>query len=117
MIKIINMSERLPNQLRQPEQPAATPAPIVPGSKILPDLEGPLVPRVRRQKLAKDLTPEERAEIIENSMLAKEVTKERIEEQVRLYGKTDEDLEADADAWLKTAGFADLVEDKDKKDK
>lgn len=76
------------------------------------DLTKPLIPSERKAKKVEDLTSEERAEMIENSLLFEEVTKERQAEQLKTHGKTDKELEAEADAWLKNAGFDDLVEGK-----
>lgn len=111
----------------QPERPivppidslgATPPAPLGQGTEFLPgEILPELAPRRRRQRPSEDLSPEEKAEIIENRMLADDVNKERQSELMRTHGKTEEDLEADADAWLKAAGFDDLVEGKEGRDK
>lgn len=94
----------------QPEQPVDS---LVPTPNPLDDLIQPLIPGVRKPRLIdNDLTPEERADIIESRMLAEDVTKERQAEQLKTHGKTDKELEAEADAWLSAAGFDDLVEGK-----
>lgn len=48
-------------------------------------------------------TPAEKAEIQENIKLAQEVTRERRQDQLDLHGKTDQQLQNEADALLKSA--------------
>lgn len=74
---------------------------FLPG-EILPE-QMPRVKKPRPLGFADDLTPDERAEMIADSMLADQIDKERQEIQLKVYGKTDQQIEADADAFLRAA--------------
>lgn len=47
----------------------------------------------------------EKVERLADNMVSKQITEERQQEQLRLHSKTDHQLEADADQWLKSRGF------------
>lgn len=52
-----------------------------------------------------ELTDVEKAESLADRLIFKQITKERQQEQLKLHGKTDQQLETDADQLLKSMGF------------
>lgn len=79
-------------------------------SKFLPgEILQEQMPRVMRPVDINELTPDERAEMIADSMFANEIDKERQKTQLRIYGKTDKQIEAEADAFLRTAQLRDRL--------
>lgn len=53
------------------------------------------------------------SEIVSNLKLAKEIEKERITDQLKCHGKTDAQLQREADLLLKKAGHSYLTKIKD----
>ncbi len=111
------MTEEAPRIRRpQPEMPDSASGQLVPGlsisRKFLPGEVHPGTLPVRR--IAREIRgPEEAGELVENRLLAAEVDAERQAELGRLHGTTEQQLEDEADAFLRLYGFGDLVERKD----
>lgn len=57
------------------------------------------------EEVTEGLTDEEKAEMLVDRLISKQISQERQKEQLELFGKTDKQLEQDADEWLKKMGF------------